>query len=177
MLARHCRLLLPLIALTLAARTPPPEPADRPTPAATVSETWAAPSAVFARTNCGTCEISFCGHTLTLGGSEDYANPHTNCVALPDCSGHPACSVSYLPELEKRRFTELVDGAVNGSMESVEILLRDFGEVAELNGERESLQIRGCDPGTFMANIPLTPLEFASASQFAAAAAGAGAKN
>ena len=168
MRTRSYRLLLPFVALTLAARAPQSTHGKPIAASAMESESWTAHPASLIRMNCGTCEISFCGHTVVTGAGDDYGNPHMDCIAIPNCDGHPTCSVAYLPEFEKRRFTELVEGAVNGSIESVEILLRDFGEVAELNGERESLQIRGCDPGTYVANIPLTPLEFASASQYTA---------
>jgi len=120
---------------------------------------------------CSTCAVSI-EHRATITEGGDYKNSHP-CIdtgSAFDCSGHPACDPqASLPEDLQRdrelRYAEMQRAlmrAFDGDTMAVRELLENYGDWAEINVERKSLQVRGCTREFKVANLPLGPQQLAT---------------
>jgi hypothetical protein len=100
---------------------------------------------------CGTPE----NHATETAEKGVIKNPHSFCMALPNCNGQPTCTASRLPNGDDARLKTLVREVADGSEVAVQVLMAEFGDIALYNAERKALQLFGCVAGAVTALLPL----------------------
>jgi hypothetical protein len=153
-----------LLGLTMGSLIPflwsvgSPEHGPSGPTAVPVEESWITPRSLLIVENCAGCQLLACGHKAPGDLHGDIANPHEFCLGNPDCLGHPDCSATFLPGypgLNMLRFPQLVDQASRGDRLALLALIKEYPSMTAVNVERHSLQVRGCDRTSYVANIPL----------------------
>jgi len=152
--------LIVVFGLRPSPGIPNVSPASNPV---VLEESWLPPPALIQGQNCADCKIKLCGHEAPANELGEIANPHAFCLPNADCSGHPDCIHSFLPRwpsTDAVRFPQLVNQATDGNRDAVRILLKDYPLLVTLNKERQSVQLRGCDRTSIIANIRLDDMTF-----------------
>lgn len=95
-------------------------------------------------------------------GAEAWVrNPHTYCVGLQACSGHPECErISKAnPNLDFDRLENLIRLVADGSDAAATQLQSEFSGIVAYNSDRHALQVYGCEPGVVTAHLPLNAVQ------------------
>ena len=117
------------------------------------------------------------------GGTGHYANAtggygggvaHSSCMAGDSCEAHTCGGKTQLTpgilapvpgmEVEVANVLAYAKAAANGSVEAARALVSDFGQSVELNVDRRSLQIRGCNTDVIAVHVPLSDIQMTALS-------------